>query len=139
MSNDIPRQFTKALALLGALLSGGRALAADYSVDFGVETSAGNDAGSLSCMFEETCGADLNSLGFRLTLLAFRRSSDRVAIRLYGRDLSCCYFAYAADSMTVDRRTTFSKVQFFKGTGAKGGLYVQNERAGTLYLRFNSR
>jgi hypothetical protein len=27
-------------------------------------------------------------------------------------------------------------VPFFKGARAKGGLFIQNERVGTLYLRF---
>jgi hypothetical protein len=30
-------------------------------------------------------------------------------------------------------------VPFFKGASARGGLFIQNERIGTLYLRFHFR
>src|SRR3954471_11395394 len=104
MSNDTPLRCAKALTLRGVLLSGGPAHAADYSVDFGVETSAGKDASSLACKLEETCGADLNSLGLRITFFVLRSSPDRVTVHLYGRDVTCCYFAYAADKVAIDPR-----------------------------------
>lgn len=131
------RPIVATLTLLVAVLSGSPASADGYSVDFGVETEAGKDAGTLACRFGQTCDATLETLGLRVTILVFRSSPERVTVHLYGRDLSCCYFEYAADSMTIDRRKTLYRVPFFKGVRARGGLYIENERTGTLYLRFH--
>jgi len=131
--------FIAVLALLGALLSVSSVLAADFSVDFGVETDAGKDAGSLTCQFDETCSAKIESLELRVSILVFRSEPDRVHVSLYGGDLRCCYFDGAADEKIIDPHQPLSRVSFFKGTRARGGLFIQNERMGTLYLRFDSR
>ncbi|WFU35640.1 hypothetical protein QA635_15025 [Bradyrhizobium brasilense] len=115
------------------------AFAADYSVDVGVETKAGKDAGSLGCVYEETCGLNMPSLGLRVTLLSLRTDPSRVTIYVSRHDLSCCYFESAADSLHVDRRKSTFRVPIFTGARAKGGLFIQNERVGTLYLRFDTR
>jgi hypothetical protein len=125
------------LTLMVTVLSASPASADDYSVDFGVETEAGKDAGTLACRFGRTCDASMETLGLRVTILVFRDSPERVTVHLYGRDLSCCYFEYAADSITIDPRKPLFRVPFFKGTRARGGLYVENVREGTLYLRFH--
>ena len=125
------------MMLLGTLLSGSSVLAADYSVDFGAETNAGKDAGTLTCPFGQVCDAKMESIGLRVSIDVFRSDPERAHVRLYGGDLSCCYFAYAADSITVDPRKPLSRVPFFKGARARGGLFIQNEPAGTLYLRFH--
>jgi hypothetical protein len=126
------------LALLSLLSSGSSALAEDYSVDFGVETDAGKDAGTLACRFGQICDATMDTLGMRVTILVFRDTPEQVTVHLYGRDLSCCYFEYAADSTTIDPRKPLSRVPFFRGTRARGGLYIENKHAGALYLRFHS-
>jgi hypothetical protein len=58
---------------------------------------------------------------------------------LYGDDLSCCYFDNAADRKIIDPHKPVSQVVLFKGGRARGGLFIQNERVGTLYLRFDYR
>src|SRR5882724_9273500 len=128
---------TAILALFGTLLSGCSVLAADFTVDFGAETDAGRDAGTLTCLFGQLCDAKMESIGLRVSIDVFRSDAERAYVRLYGGDLSCCYFAYAADSITVDPRKPLSRVPFFKGARARGGLFIQNEPAGTLYLRFH--
>jgi hypothetical protein len=56
------------LALLGTLSIASSALAADYSVDYGVDTvSAGKDAGSLTCQFRQRCSAKLEALGLNVS------------------------------------------------------------------------
>jgi len=114
-------------------------LAADYSVDFGVETDAGKDAGSLTCLFDEICDAKLESLGLIVSLIVFRSNPERASVHLRGGDLSCCYFDGAADSIAIDPRKPLSRVPFFKGARARGALFIENERVGTLYLRFDYR
>jgi hypothetical protein len=126
------------LALLGALVGMSPAFASDYSVDFGVETDAGKDAGTLACRFGEMCDAKVEWLGLRVAIHVFRHEPERATVYLDGGDLSCCYFEYAADKITVDPRKPLYRVPFFKGTRARGGLYVENQRVGTLYLRFHS-
>ena len=125
------------LALVSTLLSGSFALAEDYSVDFGADTDRGRDAGTLDCRFGKVCHAKMESLGLTISLDIFRSDPVRARIRLYGGDLSCCYFAYAADSIAIDPHKPLSRVPFFKGARARGGLFIQNERAGILYLRFH--
>jgi hypothetical protein len=130
---------TAILALLCVLASGSSAPAANYSVDFGAETGAGKDAGSLVCLVGRTCTAEMESLGLRITFLVFRSEPERVTVHLYGRDLSCCYFTGAADSIDIDPRKPLSGMSFYRGGRATGGLFIENERVGTLYIRFNSR
>lgn len=127
---------TAILALLGILSSINLAFAADFSVDFGADTDRGRDAGSLDCRFGQVCYAKLESLGLTFSVDIFRGDPVRAQVRLYGGDLSCCYFADAANSITLDPYKPLSRVPFFKGAGARGGLFIQNERVGALYLKF---
>jgi hypothetical protein len=124
------------LALLGILLSANVVLAADFSVDFGVDTEQGRDAGSLDCRFGQVCSARMESLGLTFSVDIFHGDPVRAHVRLYGRDPGCCYFADAAGSITIDPSKPPSPVPFFKGARARGGLFVQNERVGALYLKF---
>ena len=135
-------QLAAILALLGALVGTSPALANDYSVDFGVETKAGKDAGSLTCQLDQTCSGELESLGLRVSILLYGSPydrGDRASIHLNDRDFSCCYFEYAADRIMIDPRQSLHRVPFFKGARARGGLYIENERVGTLYLKFHFR
>ena len=125
--------------LLGTFLSSGAALAEDYSVDFGVETPAGKDAGTLQCRLDRECHAKLQSLGLTISLDVSRGNRPEARVRLYADDPSCCYSAYAHDTITVYPREALSPIPFFKGASARGNLFIENERAGTLYLRFHFR
>jgi hypothetical protein len=116
---------TAILVLLGTLLSASFALAEDYSVDFGADTVRGRDAGTLHCRFGYICDAKMESLGLIVSVDTSRG------------DLGCCYFAGAAGSMTIDPRKSLYRVPLFKGAGARGALFIENERMGTLYLRFH--
>jgi hypothetical protein len=130
---------TVILALLGAFASGSPVLAADYSVDFGVETDVGKDAGSLTCLFEQVCSANMESLGLIVSFHVFRSDPERVIVRLDGTERGCCYFPGAADSINIDTRKPLSRVSFYRGVRARGALLIENERVGTFYLRFHSR
>jgi hypothetical protein len=123
------------LALFGILLSANVVLAADFSVDFGADTDQGRDAGSLDCRFGQVCSARMESLGLTFSVDIFHGDPVRAHVHLYGRDPSCCYFADAAGSITIDPSKP-PPVPFFKGARARGGLFVQNERVGALYLKF---
>jgi hypothetical protein len=130
---------TAIAALLGILVSSGSALADDYSVDFGVEIDAGKDAGTIGCAFEQMCSAKVDSFGLKVSILVSRRDPGWAHVYLSGGDLICCYFDGAVDSTVVARRDQLSRLPLFKGMRARGGLYIQNERVGSLYLRFHTR
>ena len=130
------RPATAILALPGILFLANLALAAGFSVDFGADTNRGRDASTLDCRFGQVCHAKMESLGLTVSLDIFRSDHSRAHVRLYGGDLSCCYFVDAADSITIDPHKPLSRVPFFKGARARGGLFIQNERAGALYLKF---
>lgn len=119
------------LALLGILLSGSSALAEDYSVDFGADADRGRDAGTLHCRFGQICDAKLESLGLTVVVDISRGDPASPYVSLNGHELDCCYFAYGKD------HTPLSRVPLFKGEGARGGLFIENERMGTLYFRFH--
>jgi hypothetical protein len=80
---------------------------------------------------------EMESLGLTFSVDIFRSDPVRAHVRLYGSDPSCCYFADASGSITIDPFKPPSRVPFFKGTRARGGLFVQNERVGALYLKFH--
>lgn len=132
------RRFLAIALLLSGIVSG-PSFATDYSVDVGVETKAGKDAGSLACLYDETCHVNMPSLGLKIALLAYRIQPNRVTVYVNRDDLSCCYFESAADTLDVDRRNAMFRVPFFSGTRARGSMFIQNERVGTLYLRFDTR
>jgi hypothetical protein len=129
------------LAFLCLLPSGSSAFAGENTVDFGAETDAGKDAGSLMCRLDQACDGELESLGLTVSIYLCRSNNDRAvaSVYLHGHDLSCCYFEYAAEKVTIDLRESASRVSFYKGTRARRGLYVENERVGALYLKFHSR
>ena len=125
------------VALASALLSS-TVRAANYSVDFGVDTvGAGKDAGSLTCQLKQICNATMGPLGLRLSVHLPWKDSGQAVVRLKNSDLSCCYFAGGGESVTIDARTPLTQLPFFKGAAPRGGLFIQNERVGTLYLRFH--
>jgi hypothetical protein len=130
------RRANAILSVLATLLLSGSALAADYDVEVGAETGAGKDAGVLRCVFDDICALPLPALGLRANIYVSRKEPGRADVHLYGDDPSCCYFAEASDSIDVDPAKPVSRVPFFRGAGARGGLFIQNERAGILFLRF---
>jgi hypothetical protein len=131
--------FTTVLGVFGIALLVSSAFAADYSVEVGVETEIGKDANSLTCSFDEICRAKIEPLGLTVSIFVYRREPEQASVRLYASDPSCCYFDLAAESKIIDPRNLLSRVSFFKGTRARVGLFILNERAGTLYLRFDYR
>src|SRR5690348_2237887 len=100
------------LCFLAVLASGNSVLAADYSVDFGVDSEAGRDAGSFTCQFDQVCHAKMKSLGLSISVSVRRDDAELARVQLSGNDLSCCYFRGAADKVFVDRRKLLSRVPF---------------------------
>jgi hypothetical protein len=128
-----------AIAVLVGSARQSSALAADYRVEVGAETLAAKDAATFECSYGQRCIAKLESLDLSASIYVQSRNSESASINLDGNDVSCCLFANAADSISVDLRRPQSRVVFFKGVSARGrgGLFIKNERAGTLYIRFN--
>jgi hypothetical protein len=130
------RRATAILAVLAVFVMSNSVLAADYDVELGAETVVGKDAGTLRCVFDDICPLPLPELGLRVSIFVSRGEPGRATVHLYGDDLSCCYFTEGRDSTEIDSAKPVSRVPFFRGAGARGGLFIQNERAGTLFLRF---
>jgi hypothetical protein len=138
MKNNILCLITVTCALAGVLTPSGASRADEYEVAFGVETKHGQDFGSATCHFNDVCSARMESLGLTIMIDRFRDEPERASVDLYGKDLSCCYFAGAARSAIVDPQKPLSRVPFFSGEPARGYLLPQNEYAGTLYLKFRA-
>jgi hypothetical protein len=135
-SND--RSQITVSALLSTFLLGSSALAVDYSVDYGVDTvSAGKDAGSLTCQLKRACNAKIESLGLNVSVSIDSKKSREVVVKLENDDLTCCYFSGGGRSATVNAHEKLSRLPFFKGAAPRGGLFIENEQAGILYLRFD--
>lgn len=124
-----------ALFVFGTLLSNGAAVADGYSLDFGAETDRGRDAGTINCRFDQACVGKLESLGLTVRVEVSRRESPYARVRLEGDNPGCCYFAGPSNSIVVDPKKP-NPAPLHKGMGPRGGLFVQNERVGVLYLKF---
>lgn len=137
MTNRIRCLATALLLLLGVLISIGRALAADYNVNFAVRTDHGDEVGAVACSFGDSCIGRMRSLGIYFDALVDRSSPEEAIVFMQGSDVSCCYFSGAATSTTVDTRKRLSQVLFYTGHAARGGLFIENHYAGALYLSFS--
>jgi len=124
------------LALIAALLPANTAFAQGYSVDFGADTVLGRDAGTIDCQFDESCVGKLESLGLTIRLQLRSSRFGFADVALEAGNLGCCYFANTTRSIGVDPHRPLSRIPLFKGRGPRGGLFIQNEPAGNLYLRF---
>ncbi len=128
------------LAAIAVLASGRSVFAADYSVELGVDSRAGKDAGTLVCAFNETCTMRLKPFRLAIYVRVSSRDRDTASVRLFGYELGCCYFNGAASTALVDLRDTLSRLPIFLRDRARGELFIENERpVGTLYLRFQRR
>jgi hypothetical protein len=116
-------------------LSANGAFAQDYSVEFGVDTVRGKDAGKLDCRFGQACHAKMESLGFSVSV-KISREPGSADVSMQGDDHACCYFENGRSATIIDTRKPLSRVQIFKGIGSRGNLFIQNEHMGFLYLRF---
>ena len=124
-------------ALACTLLSSNTTRAADYSVDFGVDTvKAGKDGGTVACQLRQTCKIKIESLELNISFYLSWKKSGEAVVKLEKDDLACCYFSGGGRSAIVNAHTKLSRLPFFKGTAPRGGLFIQNEQAGILYLRF---
>lgn len=130
-------QFIIVLTVVGPLLSGGVAQAADYSVEIGADSQMGKDASSLICRYGSFCDGELKALGLHVAVHLRHPPFGAASVRLSGRDLSCCYFEYGRDEISIDPREPLYRLPIFKGKKARGGMVVQNERVGDFYLRFH--
>ena len=136
MRVSIRAQFVAALAIIGPLLPGGAARAADYTVEIGADTLSGKDASSLICRFDRTCHGELKALGLRVAIDLRHDESWIGSLRIYGHDIGCCYFGSGRDKVTIDPREAWHQLPIFKGARERGGMVIENEYVGALYLKF---
>src|SRR5215472_5451690 len=130
--------FAAVCAVLASLCSNNRALASDYRIEVGVETGAGNDVGAQNCTLAEVCTVRFKALKLNVRVYVSRRGSAEATVYVDGDEIGCCYFTGAVDStVVVAPDTGVAQLPFFKGARARGGLFIQNEPVGTLYLRLN--
>jgi len=131
---------TAVLALLvGTFLSKSPAVADGYRLDFGAETDRGRDAGTIECQLDQACDGKLESLGLTVRVEVARGKSLYARVKLDGDNPDCCYFAGPTSSIFVVADKPLNQVPLFKGMGARGGLFIENQRVGALYLRFEFR
>jgi hypothetical protein len=112
--------------------------AADYSVDFAANTTRlGRDGGTSDCSFERICSGQMEALRLRVTVDVFRSAPNRAIIRLYGNDLSCCFFSNGKENVEIDIREPLSQISFYEGRRVMRELdQPSNTYGGVLYLRF---
>lgn len=138
-ARHVPWLGTFSLFFFCLLASTGQSWAGDYDVDYGAEVRGAEAVGSVACRFDKVCSASIEALGLRLSIDVLPYDPRSAQIRLYGSDPSCCYFAGAADSKTIDLGERVSKVPFYRGRPARRLLLIQNEYVGTLYIRIRRR
>ena len=128
--------FAAVSAIVASLCSNSPALASDYRIEVGAETDAGNDAGAQSCTLAEVCTVRLEALQLNVRVYVSRRKPVEARVSLDADKIGCCYFTGAVDSTVVAAPDAdVARLPFYKGARARGGLFIQNELVGTLYLR----
>lgn len=133
---SVRTQFVIALAVASSLLSCSAAQAADYAVKIGADTRSGQDASSLICWFDHTCHGELKELGLQVDIDLSRAMSRIARLRLHSRSPDCCTFEHGRREIALDLRASLRREPIFKGEQARGGTIVENERVGSLYLKF---
>jgi hypothetical protein len=137
MANRARCLATSVLILLGGLTSIGRARAADYSVDFAVRTDHGDEVGSVTCSFGDSCIGRMESLGLYFDIIIDRSQPEEATVFMHSYEVGCCFFDGAAASAKVDSSKRLSLFPFYKGHAARGGLFIENHYAGTLYVNIS--
>ena len=127
------------LAAIAMSTSGSSVFAGDYSVELGVDSRAGKDAGTVECVLDDICTMRLEPFGLRVTVYVSSRERDLASVSMYGNEADCCYFDGAAASIVITPGDKLSRLPIFFGRQAKGAFFIQNERVGILYLRFHRR
>ncbi len=114
------------------------ALAEDYDVEYGIETSAGKDGGSVSCQFGHRCNVSVDSLKLRFNILVYHHFRGEALLDIDG-DPACCLFEGAVSHLEIVTDGPLLPLRFFRGRPARGLEFFQNEYVGRLYLRFHFR
>lgn len=131
-------RFSAVSSILASLCSNNPVSASDYRIEVGAETGAAKDVGAQSCTLAEVCTARLEALKLNVRVYVSRRKPAEARVFLDGDEIGCCYFTGAVDSTVVAAPdAAVARLPFFKGSRARGGLFIQNELVGTLYLRLN--
>ena len=127
------------LLLFAVLASSSSVFAGDYSVELGVDSRAGRDAGTVECVLDDICSMQLEPFGLRITVYVSSRERDTASVRMYGDEADCCYFDGAAPSIVIVPGGKLSRLPIYRGRQAKGAFFIQNEHVGILYLRIHRR
>lgn len=136
MRVGIRTQFSLVLIVGGLLLSGTAACAADYAVKIGTDTLSGNDTSSLLCWFDHRCLGELKELGLQVDI-DVRRAMSRIArLRLHRNSRGCCTFEHGRDEIAIDLLAALHREPIFESKKTEAGIIVENERMGSLYLKF---
>jgi hypothetical protein len=122
------------LSFLAMLALGSPAPGADYSIDVGIDSGIGRDAGTLACTIGETCNIRL--LQLQISVHVSAKDPGRAEVRMSGYEPDCCYFEGAARTVLLDLRGTSLQLPIFRRQRARRDLFIENEFSiGTLYLR----
>src|SRR5215475_1200475 len=73
--------------------------AKDYRLDYGIETRAGGDAGSIVCAYER-CVVKIEQLHLTLSIYVSRGYTDRERVELEGEP-ACCFFDGGAQTQNI--------------------------------------
>jgi hypothetical protein len=137
MANRSRCLVTSILALFGMLIFVDRALAADYTVEFAVQTDHGDEVGTVTCSFGDSCIGRMESLGLYFDIIIDRSQPEEATVFMHSYEVGCCFFDGAAASAKVDSSKRLSLFPFYKGHAARGGLFIENHYAGTLYVNIS--
>jgi hypothetical protein len=124
-----------AVPIVSALMSGA-ARAADCTVKIGADTQSGRDVSSLICWFDHTCHGELKELGLQVDIDLSRAMTRIARLHVRTRSPGCCTFEHGRNETAIDLRGVLHREPIFKGPEARGGMIVENERVGSLYLKF---
>ncbi|MGC4083117.1 MAG: hypothetical protein QM736_13660 [Vicinamibacterales bacterium] len=127
--------FALVFATIAIPSSANSLFAADYSVELGIDSHAGKDAGTAECVRDTLCSVQLEPLGLRVSVYLPSRERHTVSVSMDGNEVDCCFFDGAARSIEISPGSKLSQLLIYRGRQAKGAVFIQNEYVGILYLR----
>lgn len=112
------------------------AFAGDYTVAYALEIGNQTETGQVdNCEYAKQCEIRVKDFGLSIFTFFIYPENRKAYVTIGGRK-GCCYFTDGNESVALDSRERIPPMPIFEGRPRVKNEFVQNNRLGTLYLRF---
>ena len=132
----IVNQLRLIFGMLMLVILNANAFAGDYTVAYALEIGDQTETGKAeNCEYVRQCELKTDTFGLSIFTF-FIYPENRKAYVTVGGKKGCCYFTDGNESVSLDPRQPIPRIAIFEGHARVQNEFVQNNRLGTLYLRF---